>query len=81
MEQRLAFSNGVLRDCKSVLLQADGSFLFENRQVFTENGTFTGPAGVTTLRLILVGKGGDGTDGTDGSWDAAGVDGVDGDGG
>ena len=81
MEQRLAFSNGVLRDCKSVLLQADGSFLFEQKQVFTESGTFTGPAGVTTLRLILVAKGGDGTDGTDGTWDAAGVDGVDGSGG
>ncbi len=81
MEQRLAFSNGVLRDCKSVLLQADGSFLFESRQVFTESETFTGPAGVTTLRIILVGKGGDGTDGTDGTWDEAGVDGVDGSGG
>ena len=81
MEQRIAFSNGVLRDCKSVLLQPDGSFLFENRQVFTENGEFTGPAGVTTLRLILVGKGADGTSGTDGTWDAAGVDGVDGSGG
>lgn len=81
MEQRLAFSNGVLRDCKSVLLQADGSFLFEQKQVFTESGTFTGPSGVTTLRLILVAKGGDGTAGTDGTWDAAGVDGVDGSGG
>ena len=57
----------MLRDCKSVLLQPDGSFLFEQKKVFTESGTFTGPAGVTTLRLILVGKGGDGTDGTDGT--------------
>lgn len=81
MEQRLAFSNGVLRDCKSVLLQADGSFLFEQKQVFTESGTFTGPSGVTNLRLILVAKGGDGTAGTDGTWSAAGVDGVDGSGG
>ena len=81
MEQRLAFSNGILRDCKSVLLQADGSFLFEQKQVFTESGEFTGPSGVTTLRLILVSKGGDGTDGTDGTWDAAGVDGEDGSGG
>ena len=81
MEQSLSFSNGVLRDCKSVLLQADGSFLFENRKVFTESGTFTGPEGVTTIRLILVSKGGDGADGTDGTWDAAGVDGEDGCGG
>ena len=81
MEQRLSFSNGVLRDCNSVLLQADGSFLFENRKVFTGSGTFTGPAGVTTIRLILVSKGGDGADGTDGTWEAAGVDGEDGSGG
>ena len=81
MEQSLTFSGGVLRDCKSVLLQADGSFLFEQKQVFTEDGTFTPPPGVTTLRLILVGKGDDGTDGTDGTWSAAGVDGVDGNGG
>lgn len=81
MEQSLSFSNGVLRDCKSVLLQADGSFLFEQKQVFTESGTFTAKAGVTTLRLILVGKGSDGTEGTDGTWSAAGVDGVDGSGG
>lgn len=81
MEQSLSFSNGVLRDCKSVLLQADGSFLFEQKQVFTGSGTFTGPTGVTTLRLILVSKGGDGTAGTDGTWDESGVDGVDGSGG
>ena len=75
------FSNGVLRDCKSVLLQADGSFMFQNRQVFTESGTFTGPSGVTKLRLILVGKGGDGTDGADGSYSSSGADGIDGAGG
>lgn len=81
MEQNFTFSNGVLRNCKSVLLQADGSFLFEQKQVFTESGTFTGPTGVTTLRLILVAKGCDGTAGTDGTWSTAGVDGVDGIGG
>lgn len=81
MEQNFRFSGGVLRDCKSVLLQPDGSFLYQSRQVFTESGQFTGPAGVTTLRLILVGKGKDGTDGTDGTWDEAGKDGVDGAGG
>ncbi len=81
MEQNFTFSNGVLRDCKSVLLQADGSFMFENRQVFTSSGEFTSPAGVNKLRIIIVGKGVDGTDGTDGTWDEAGVDGVDGTGG
>lgn len=67
MEQSFTFSNGVLRDCKSVLLQADGSFLFQNRQVFTESTEWTPPAGVTTLRVII-GQGSQGsTAGADGS--------------
>ena len=57
MEQSFTFSNGVLRDCRSVLLQADGSFLFENRAVVSESGTFHVPAGVSSVRLILVGGG------------------------
>lgn len=66
MEQSFTFSNGVLRDCRSVLLQADGSFLFENRAVVSESGTFHVPSGVTSVRIILVsggqggGRGGDG---------------------
>lgn len=76
--QEFSISSGVLQGCKSTLLQADGSFLFQNRVVLTESGTWTAPAGVTRLRLILVGQGGNGTDGTDGDWDEAGVDGEDG---
>lgn len=79
--QGFTFSNGVLRDCPSTLLQADGSFLFQNRIVLTRSGAWTAPAGVSQLRLILVGRGGDGEDGTDGSWSEAGVDGQDGAGG
>lgn len=81
MEQSFNFSNGVLANCKSVLLQADGSFLYQNRAVITESGTWAAPSGVTSLRAILVGKGSNGTDGTDGTWDEAGSDGVDGLGG
>ena len=66
MEQSFTFSNGILRDCKSVLLQADGSFLFENRVVVSESGTFHVPAGVTKLRIILVGGGQGGTSGSPG---------------
>lgn len=67
MEQRLSFSNGVLRDCKSVLLQADGSFMFQNKMVFNESTTWTPPDGVTTLRVII-GQGSQGsTAGADGS--------------
>lgn len=81
MEQSFSFTNGVLSNCKSVLLQADGSFLYQNRAVITESGTWTAPSGVTSLRVILVGKGSNGTDGTDGTWDDAGSDGIDGLGG
>lgn len=81
MYQTFAFSDGVLQGCQSTLLQADGSFLFEERVVITEDGSWTAPAGVTQLRLILVGGGTGGTAGTDGSWEEAGTDGIDGPGG
>ena len=59
-------------------MQADGSFLYEGREVITTPGTWTAPAGKSSLRVILVGKGSDGTAGQDGDWSAAGADGVDG---
>ena len=73
MEQSFTFSNGVLRDCKSVLLQADGSFMFENRVVVSESGTFHVPAGVTSVRLILVSGGQGGARGGDGYVGGSGV--------
>lgn len=81
MMQTFAFSNGTMQVCQSTLLQADGSFLFENREVITQSGSWTAPAGVSQLRVICVGKGENGTAGTDGSWSAAGENGVDGSGG
>lgn len=90
MEQAFNFAGGVLRDCRSVLLQADGSFQWENRQVVTESGTFhTGP-NTTQLRLVLSQGGQGGAPGEDGSFpagifggntDGNGADGRDGDGG
>lgn len=79
--QKFQFSDGVLQGCQSTLLQADGSFLFTERAVITQSGTWTAPAGKKKLFVILVGHGGNGTDGTDGTWDAAGVNGTDGLGG
>ena len=76
--QTFRIQNGVLQNCESVLLQADGAFLFEERVTLTGSGAWRAPAGVSRLRVILVGRGEDGTDGTDGSWDASGVDGEDG---
>lgn len=81
IQQNLSLTDGVLVNAASVLLQADGSFLFENRTVLTESGDWTAPEGVTQLRVICVGKGQNGTDGTDGTWSEAGVAGVDGTGG
>jgi hypothetical protein len=78
IQQDLSLKDGVLKDCTSILLQADGSFLFQNRAVITQSGSWTVPEGATKLRLILVGKGGNGTAGTDGNWDEAGQDGQDG---
>lgn len=79
--QDFKFSKGVMQGCASTLLQADGGFLFSNRAIITEDGTWTAPAGVSQLRVIIGNGGAGGTDGTDGSWDSAGVDGVPGHGG
>ena len=57
--QTFQFQDGVLRGCESVLLQADGSFLFEEMAIITESGSWTAPAGVTRLRVII-GQGGQG---------------------
>ena len=76
--QTFQFSGGVMQGCQSQLLQADGSFLYQGREVITTPGTWKAPAGKKSLRVILVGKGGDGTAGTDGTWSAAGADGEDG---
>ena len=81
MSQTFQFSGGVMQGCQSVLLQADGSFLYDNRVVITEPGTWQAPSGVTSLRIILVGKGENGADGTDGTWDEDGEAGENGSGG
>ena len=79
--QTFQFADGVLQGCQSKLLQADGSYLYTERAVFTESGSWTAPTGKTRLRVILVGHGGNGTAGADGDFDAAGADGTDGLGG
>ena len=80
-KQEFSFSDGVLKNCQSVLLQPDGAFQFQERIVITESGTWTAPTGVTKLRIILVGGGEPGGDGTNGSFEAAGEQGADGVGG
>lgn len=53
MMQTFTFQDGVLQGCQSVLLQADGSFLFEEMEIITQSGMYTAPAGATQLRLFL----------------------------
>lgn len=79
--QSFTIRDGVLQDCKTTLLQADGVFLYEGVEIITQSGTWTAPAGATKLRAIIVGGGLDGTAGTNGTWEEAGVDGIPGAGG
>lgn len=81
IEQDLSFRNGVLSGCTSTLLQADGSFMYQNREIITESGTWISPEGVTSLRIIVVGGGSGSENGTDGTWDYDGTDGLNGMGG
>ena len=81
LAQTFGFSGGVLQNCKSTLLQADGSFLYQNRVEIRQSGDWTCPAGVRQIRVILVGGGAGGEDGGDGTWQAAGQNGADGAGG
>ena len=64
--QTFTFQNGVLMGCQSVLLQADGSYLFEEFAVISQSGTWKAPAGVTTLRVVIGSGGQGGEHGQDG---------------
>ena len=66
MSQGFTFTGGVLKSCPSVLLQADGVFEYENREVLTASGTWQAPAGVSKLVVMLVGGGQGGQNGQDG---------------
>lgn len=79
--QTFSYHDGVLQQCQSALLQADGGLEFEERVFLTGSGTWTAPAGVTQLRVILGGGGQGGTAGTAGTWEKAGEKGADGAGG
>lgn len=57
--QTIQFQEGVMQNCPSTLLQADGSYLWENFEVIRESGSWRAPPGVRQLRLVL-GQGGQG---------------------
>lgn len=57
--QTFNIKKGVLQNCDSRLLQADGSYLYTEFAVITQSGTWKAPAGVTQLRVVI-GAGGQG---------------------
>ncbi len=66
MSQTFQIQDGVLRGCRSTLLQADGSYLWEEFAVITEDGVFKAPPGVHKLRIVLGDGGQGGTSGKPG---------------
>ncbi len=60
MAQTFQMQNGVLKDCRSTLLQADGSYLWTEFAVIRASGRWRAPAGVSQLRIVLgqAGQGG-----------------------
>ncbi len=68
VRQELTISNGVLKNCASSFVRGNGMSLYTSRVQLLESGTWTVPAGVWQLWVILVGHGGDGGSGTDGTW-------------
>ena len=81
MEQSFKITNGVLKNNRNVWLQPDGSFLFEERRVLAGSGSFHIPAGVTEIRLLVVGGGQGGMHGEDGDYNRESAPGADGHGG
>lgn len=68
MMQTFAISNGVLQGCQSKLLQADGSYLFQEFAVIRESGQWKAPANVkdNILRAVIISGGQGGSRGQDG---------------
>ena len=67
MSQTFDFTSGVLKACKTELLQATGGAMYQNREIITTSGTWTAPAGVTSIFLSLIGGGSGGGGGTEGT--------------
>lgn len=59
--QSFSISNHVLQGCGSTLLQADGSYLFQEFAVITESGKWKAPANVKNNQIrVVIGSGGQG---------------------
>lgn len=66
MEQTLSLENGVMINQPLRMLQANGGKLYTDVILITEDGTYTMPAGVTEITLVLVGGGNGGYGGNGG---------------
>lgn len=71
-------NGGVMKDLPVLLVRPDGGFLYQAREIIKTNGTWTAPAGKTSLRIVVIGGGDGGVNGTDGTWDDNGEQGADG---
>ena len=80
-KQQLRFSNGVMLDTPSYHLQPSGQKLYTNRVERTQSGTWSAPAGVTRLKIVVVGPGANGMNGGNGTWEEDGAAGAGGRGG
>ena len=67
-----------MKDLPVLLVRPDGGFLYQQREIIKTNGTWTAPAGKTSLRIVVIGGGDGGVNGTDGTWGKNGEQGADG---
>lgn len=59
VSQTFNIQDGVLQGCQSKFIQPDGSYLYDAYETISESGSWTAPAGVTRLRVVI-GQGGQG---------------------
>lgn len=64
--QSFPIQNGVLQGAQVRAIQADGSYLFTEFAIITEDGQWQGPPGVTVIRPVLGGGGQGSSRGQDG---------------
>jgi len=67
LEQTLSLENGVMVNQPLRMLQANGGKLYTDVIIITESGTYTMPAGITEITLVLIGGGQGGQGGQGGA--------------
>jgi hypothetical protein len=59
---------GIIKDVQSILQQGTGGEVYANNVTITSSGKWTGPAGITSIRLVIVQGGTGGDTGEWGDW-------------